>query len=72
MTTVPPRVAAATVRRLDVVADAPPLAPRPVAPTVLVVPDVVPVPDDPVARRLHDLEREVAVLRAQLGEQRTG
>ena len=72
MTTVPPRVAAARVRRLDVAVEETPVVPRQLAPTVLVVPDVVPVQHDPVARRLRELESEVAVLRDRLAVARNG
>lgn len=71
MATVPPRVTEASVRRLDAVPVAV-SAPRTVAPTVLIVPDVVPVRRDPLVERVRELEHEVAVLRRQLQELRTG
>lgn len=72
MTTVPPRVADARVRRIDVTVHETPVVPQQLAPAVLVVPDVVPVQHDPIARRLRELESEVAVLRDRLAVPRTG
>ena len=72
MSTVPPRVRAADVRRLDVAPDALPGVPRPVAPTVLIVPDVVPVHHDAVARRLRESAHAVQALGTQLAGRRAG